>query len=79
MQRWEDGQGYYDLARKVYPKVLAITGEVMDEVRRILATDATLSARDAVHAAIVITYQVEGICSFDSDFDRIAGCTRLCL
>jgi len=52
LQRWEDGQGYYDLARKVFPKALAITVEVMDEARLILATDATLGARDAVHAAI---------------------------
>jgi len=79
LHRWADGQKVYDLAKKVFPIVLAITGEVMDEDRQILATDETLTARDAVHAAVVIIYQLDGICSFDNDFDRIAGCTRLCL
>lgn len=77
--RWADGQKVYDLARMLFPEVLAITGEVMDEARHLLRADATLTARDAVHAAVVFVYQLEGICSFDSDFDRIAGCTRMSL
>ena len=79
LHRWSDGQRVYDLARKLFPEVLAITGEVMDEARRILATDTTLTARDAVHAAVVIVYQMDGIGSFDADFDRIAGCPRVSL
>ncbi|MFN7921127.1 MAG: type II toxin-antitoxin system VapC family toxin [Bryobacteraceae bacterium] len=79
LHRWADGQRVFDLARKLFPEVLAITGEVMDEARHILAADATLTARDAVHAAVVIVYRLEGICSFDADFDRIAGCPRLTL
>jgi uncharacterized protein len=77
LPRWADGQRVYDLARTLFPKVLAITGEVMDEARRILSADATVSARDAVPAAVVILYRLDGICSFDTDFDRIAGCPRV--
>ena len=77
LNRWTDGQRVYDLARKLFPDVLSITGEVMDEARQILAIDATLTARDAVHAAVVILYQLDGICSFDTDFDRIAACPRV--
>lgn len=79
LNRWSDAQKVYDLARSLFPDVPAITGAVMDEARRILATDETLTARDAVHAAVVIIYELEGICGFDRDFDRIAGCPRVVL
>lgn len=79
LNRWSDAQRVYDLARDLFPDVLSITGAVMDEARRILAMDQTLTARDAVHAAVVIVYALEGICSFDQDFDRIAGCPRVAL
>ena len=77
LNRWTDGQRVYDLARKLFPDVLSITGEVMDEARQILAIDATLTARDAIHAAVVIVNRLDGICSVDNDFDRIAGCPRV--
>ncbi len=79
LNRWEDGRRVYDLARRLFPEVLSITGEVMDQARSILETDPTLTARDAVHAAVVAVYKLEGICSFDRDFDRIAGCPRMVL
>jgi predicted nucleic acid-binding protein len=67
-----DGQRVYDLARQLFPEVLAITVKVMDEARRILGTDPTLTARDAVHAAVVTTHKLEGICSFDGELPRSA-------
>ena len=76
LKRWADGQRVFGLARQLFPDVLAITGEVMDEARKILAADETLTARDSVHAAVVGVYKLEGICSFDRDFDRIPGCRR---
>ena len=33
--------------------------------------------RDAVHAAVVAIYKLEGICTFDRDFDRIRDCRRV--
>jgi hypothetical protein len=36
-----------------------------------------LSARDALHLAVVERYRVERIMSFDADFDRWPGVTRL--
>jgi len=50
---------------------------VLDEARRILAADRTLMTRDAVHAAVVRVHQLEGICSFDQDFDHILDCPRV--
>ncbi|MBK9167711.1 MAG: type II toxin-antitoxin system VapC family toxin [Bryobacterales bacterium] len=79
LNRWADGQLVFDFARRLFPEVLSITGEVMDRARVILETDPTLTARDAVHAAVVAVYKLERICSFDRDFDRIAGCNRIVL
>jgi predicted nucleic acid-binding protein len=79
LNRWSDGQRVYALSRSLFQEALAITGDVMDVARQILAADATVSARDAVHAAVVTAYGLEGICSFDTDFDRLAGCPRVAL
>ena len=36
-----------------------------------------ISARDAVHAAVMLNHDVESIASFDSRFDRVPGISRL--
>jgi predicted nucleic acid-binding protein len=75
--RWTDGQRVFALARGLFPEVLPVTGEILDSAKAIADGDATLSARDAVHAAVVRVHQLAGICSFHRDFDRIAGCVRM--
>ena len=77
LNRWADGQKVFELTRKLFPEVLAVTGAVMDYAKRLADEDASISARDAVHAAVVATYKLEGICTFDLDFDRIRGCRRV--
>lgn len=77
LQRWADGRKVYDLARRLFPHVLAITGSVMDLAKQLADDNSSISARDAVHASVVAVYQLQGIYSFDTDFDRIAGCRRL--
>jgi predicted nucleic acid-binding protein len=77
LHRWQDAERVYELARTIFPDVLAVTADVMDEARLILSRDKTLSARDAVHAAVSVVYSLDAICSFDSDFDRIPGCVRV--
>lgn len=77
LNRWPDGQKVFALARKLFPEVLSITGAVMDQAKQLADGDLTISARDAVHAAVVSSYQLEGICTFDKDFDRIPGCRRV--
>jgi predicted nucleic acid-binding protein len=48
------------------------------EMRVALAcADASLAARDAVHAAVVLVYGLTGICTFDRDFERIPGISRI--
>lgn len=74
--RWDDGRRVYDLARKVFPRVIPVTIVILDRARRMLDSDAHLMARDALHAAVVLTERMDAICSFDRDFDAIRGIAR---
>ena len=74
--RWEDGKQVYDLTRQLFPVVVPVTAEVLDRARSLLDTDPQIMARDALHAAVVFQEQLEGVCSYDRDFDRIAGLVR---
>jgi predicted nucleic acid-binding protein len=76
LNRWQDGLRVYDLALQVVPDVLAINREFMDEARRLMNANPSLMTRDAVHAAVVLVYELGGIYSFDQDFDRIPGVER---
>ena len=75
--RWKDGAAVYEEARLVFRDVFPVTAEVTDQARRILDGEASLTARDAVHAAVVKVYGLTSICSFDRDFDRIPGLKRI--
>ena len=77
LRRWPQGRRVYSLARRLFPEVLPVTGEVMDRAKGLVDADAALSARDALHAAVVLVYELEGICTFDRDFDRIPACKRV--
>ena len=79
LNRWVDGKKVYELARKLFPEVLSITGDVMDRAKALADSDPTVTARDAVHAAVVGTYKLEGIYTFDVDFDKIPGCRRIAI
>ena len=43
---------------------------------RLMAETHDLSARDAIHAAVVFEHELEGIISADQDYDRIQGLRR---
>lgn len=77
LRRWSEGRSVYDLARTIVPAVLPITGEVVDEARRLLDQNQSVSARDALHAAVFRESRARAFCSFDSDFDRIPGMRRI--
>ena len=74
--RWEDGRRVYDLTRQLFRSVVPVTAEVLDRARRILDTDRRIMARDALHAAVVMSEGLEAVCSWDRDFDRIKGLVR---
>jgi predicted nucleic acid-binding protein len=74
--RWPEGRRVYDLTRQLFPAVLPVTAAVLDRARRVLDADDRIMARDAVHAAVVMTEGLEAVCSYDRDFDRIKGLVR---
>ena len=76
LDRWEEGRRVFDLARTLFPVVLPVTAEVMDRARLMLDAYPHLMARDALHAAVVLEGQLEGVCSYDRDFDPVAGVVR---
>jgi hypothetical protein len=75
--RWQDGRAVYDLARRIVPVVLPVTAEILDTARALLDRHAALSARDALHAAVVQVRALRGICSFDGDLDRVPQLLRI--
>jgi predicted nucleic acid-binding protein len=73
----------YDLAREVYDLFVTICPQVFDvtladtnHARDLLTRIHGLSARDAVHAAVMLNRGVERIATFDSGFDRVPGIRR---
>jgi uncharacterized protein len=75
--RWEDGRRVFDLTRQLFPTVVPITAAILDRARRLLDTDERIMARDALHAAVVMAEGLDGLCSYDRDFDRARGIVRV--
>ena len=76
IDRWEDGRRVYDHARQVVPQVIPITAAIMDKARELMDVHLTLTARDALHAAVYALMDPESWCSYDRDFDAIPGLIR---
>jgi predicted nucleic acid-binding protein len=75
--------GRLDLAREVYdlfveicPVVLNITLAETDLARDLVCGTSGISARDAVHAAVMLNHDLEWIATFDGGFDRVPGIKR---
>ncbi len=73
-----------DLAEKVYDLFVALVPEVFDVTladtdlaKGVLLDAAGLSARDAIHTAVMMNHDVNVIATFDRGFDRIGAIRRL--
>ena len=75
--RWKDGRRVYDLARTLFAVVLPVTEAVMDQARQLLDSSRKLSARGAVHAAVVLVNGLDSICSWDRDYDGVRRIRRI--
>ena len=78
------GLGRLDLARQVYelfvqicPVVLPVTLADTDRAKDLLVTGTGVSARDAVHAAVMLNNDVRRIATFDAGFDGVSGIERI--
>lgn len=67
----------YDLFISLIPEVLGVTLADTDLAKRILLSTPGLSARDAVHAGVMLSHDVKYIATFDRGFDRVEGIVRV--
>jgi predicted nucleic acid-binding protein len=58
-------------------QVLAVDPAITERAKRIVLGHRRLSARDAVHIAVMEQHGIEQILSFDSGFDGFPGVTRV--
>jgi uncharacterized protein len=77
IDRREAIQPAFDAVLDVVDEVFAITRSDAERAKDILLGKLTLSARDAVHAAVMEREGVGRIMSFDRGFDGLPGLTRL--
>ena len=75
--RRELGARVYDLFVALMPEVFDVTLADTDLAKTILLSHAGISARDAVHAGVMINREVRVIATFDRGFGDIDGITRL--
>jgi uncharacterized protein len=70
-------QPAFDALLGIVDEVLPVTGDDVDRAKDIVLGAWGLSARDALHAAVMERERIERIMSFDTGFDRVPGLVRL--
>jgi uncharacterized protein len=70
-------QPAFDSLLGVIDEVLAVDRAIVERAREIVFGHRRLSARDAVHLAVMEQHGIDRILSFDSGFDGFPGITRL--
>ena len=70
-------QQAFDALHGIVDEVLSVDKEVMEHAKQLVLAHTHLSARDAVHLAVMEQHGIDRILSFDSGFDQFPGITRL--
>ena len=70
-------QPAFDVLLGVVDDVFPIELEDIDGAKKVVDGSLGLSARDALHVAVMKRRNVKRIMSFDSNFDRVPGVTRV--
>ena len=70
-------QPAFDSLLGIVDDVLAVDRAVLERAKKIVFGHARLSARDAVHLAVIEQHHIDRILSFDAGFDGFPGITRL--
>jgi predicted nucleic acid-binding protein len=77
IHRRHDIQPAFDALLNAVDEVLAVDRAVVERAKQIVLAYQRLSARDAVHLAVMESHRIERILSFDTGFDGFPGVTRL--
>ena len=70
-------QPAFDALRGVVDDVLSVSFGDVERAKTILQGRPTVSARDALHLAVMESHQIERVMSFDTAFDDYPGVERL--
>ncbi|HLZ40835.1 MAG TPA: type II toxin-antitoxin system VapC family toxin [Candidatus Sulfotelmatobacter sp.] len=77
INRYQNIQPAFDVLLKAVDEVLPVDRPVLERAKQIVLGYRRLSARDAVHIAVMQEHDIEQILSFDSGFDAFPGIVRL--
>lgn len=77
LHRLDLAREVYDLFVQICPEVFSVTLAETDRARDLLLAVPGISARDAIHAAVMLNHDVEWIASFDRRFDEVPGVRRV--
>jgi predicted nucleic acid-binding protein len=70
-------QPAFDALLEIVDQVLPIDRDVVERAKQIVLGQRQLSARDALHLAIMKQHGISRILTFDSGFDGFPGITRI--
>ena len=70
-------QAAFDAVLGIADEVLSIDRATVERAKEIVMGSQRLSARDAIHLAVMEGHGIEQILSFDSGFDGFPGISRL--
>ena len=70
-------QPAFDAMLRIIDEVLAVDRNTVERAKDIVTGHRSLSARDAIHMAVMEIHGIEQILSFDSGFDTFPGITRI--
>lgn len=76
LRRRDLARDVYDLFVQVCPIVFDVTLADTDRARDLIVQHQRISARDAVHAAVMFNQGIDSIATFDTGFDRLPGLKR---
>jgi uncharacterized protein len=77
IHRRHDIQPAFDALLNAVDEVLPVDQAVVERAKQIVLSYQRLSARDAVHLAVMEQHRIERILTFDTGFDGFPGITRL--
>ena len=77
IRRQEAIQPAFDAVVDVVDEILPVALVDVLEAKRIVLGKYGLTARDALHVAVMRSHGIDRILSFDTDFDGFPGITRL--
>jgi predicted nucleic acid-binding protein len=76
LQRRDLAHEVYDIFVEICPVVFDVTLADADRALQVLSEFEHLSARQAVHAAVMLNQGVDWIATFDGGFDGVPGVKR---